>query len=251
MQLTSVIIDDEKDSQDNLNVLLSTFHPEVSILGVANSVETGLQLIQAKQPELLFLDIELGDGTGFDILENIEFSNYATVFVTAHNHYARLAFDFAAMAYLVKPVDERKLSTAINLAQQRIQLLNYQQQVEALKEVIDNYRKEKLPNRLAVSNSTGIHYLPLEQITYLTVKEGCTEIHQTNGKRELVSANLVEYERRFADFPTFMKIHRSFMVNLAHVRTYRPDGHVILTTGQQIQVSNRHQEELRQRLGGV
>ena len=251
MQLTSVIIDDEQTCRDSLQVLLTALHPEIAILGLADSVQSGLSLIERQQPDVLFLDIELPDGTGFDLLEKIDAGRFATVFVTAHSIYAQRAFDFEAMAYLNKPVAAEKLSFAISRARERLLQRTYQQQLADLREVIENYRQEKLPTRLAVSNNTGIHYIPVSDITFLTVDQGCTEIHQANGSRIMVSANLVEYERRFAAFPNFLKVHKSYILNLDYVSTYRNDGEVVLRNGQVVPVSQRHQEELKAGLGRV
>lgn len=251
MRIQSVIVEDEQTSRESLSKMLTTFHPEVSIMDWADSVQSGLKLLSRLQPDILFLDIELPDGTGFDLLEQVDHSKFAVVFVTAHNKYAHLAFDFAAMAYLNKPVAADKLSSAIERARKRLQQRTYLQQLEDLREVIDNYRQSKLPTRLAISTSSGIHYVPIDEITHLTVDDGCTEIHQANGKRTIVSANLIEYERRFADFPNFMKVHKSYTINLDYVSTYRADGEVILRTGHSIPVSSRHQEELKAGLGGI
>lgn len=248
MQLTSVIIDDELHCRESLNSLLATLHPEVEVLGTAHSVDSGFQLIQNTRPDILFLDIELPDGTGFDLLERLKDQELATVFVTAHNQYAYLAFEFAAMAYLVKPIATDKLTRAIQQARERFERCTYTQKIQDLQEVVDNYRQQKLPSRLAISNSSGIHYLPIEEITHLTVDQGCTEVHQHNGNRVTVSANLIEYERRFAAFDHFLKVHRSYLINLHYVSSYLHEGEVLLRNGKSVPVSQRHQEELKERL---
>ncbi len=246
--MTAVIIDDEQNCHDNLVSLLSEFHPEVDVLGAAYNVKSGIELIKHKKPEILFLDIKLPDGTGFELLEGIDHHQFAIIFITGHNKYARLAIDFAALAYLGKPVAVGKLAEALNRSRERLLYRNFQQQYLDLQEVIENFRTQNLPSRLAVSNSSGVHYVPVCEITYLTVNQGCTEIHQIDGKRVFVSANLIEYNRRFAPYVGFMQIHRSFIVNLEHVSIYRNLGEVVLTNGQIIPVSQRHQEELKLRL---
>lgn len=251
MQLTSVIIDDEKPCRDSLQLLLDALHPEITIKGSADRVSSGIDLVKEIQPDILFLDIELPDGTGFDLLEQLKNYHFATIFVTAHNHYARLAFDFAAMAYLNKPVGANNLSEAIHRARERVLIRTQVQQMEDFREVNQNFREKKLPTRLAVSNSNGIHYIPIDNITFLTVDKGCTEIYQSDGSRVIVSANLIEYERRFAEFPNFLKIHKSYTVNLHYISIYRPSGELLLTTGQILPVSQRHLDDLKHGMDGM
>ena len=249
--MTAVIIDDEQASHDSLQLLLPEQAFKVDVLGSAYDVRSGVELIQAKKPEILFLDIEMPDGTGFDLLERIDYRQFAIVFVTAHNYYARLAIDFSAMAYLDKPVSRESLSKALQRASERLQFRNYLQQYQDLQEATANYRQQVLPRRLAVSNSAGIHYIPIDDIAYLSVGEGCTEIHQAGDQRVVVSANLVEYERRLAPYRQFMRVFKSYIVNLEHVRTYRPDGYVVMQNGKAIPVSRVQQEELKGRLGEI
>lgn len=249
--MTAVIIDDEQSSHDGLQLLLPEQELKVEVLGSAFDVKSGVELIRAKKPEILFLDIEMPDGTGFDLLERVDYRQFAIVFITAHNYYARLAIDFAAMAYLEKPVSREGLSMALHRANERLLFRNYLQQFQDLQEATVNYRQQSLPRRLAVSNSAGIHYVPVNDIAYLEVGEGCTEIHQADGQRIAVSANLVEYERRLAPYRQFMRVFKSYIVNLEHVKVYRSDGHVVMQNGKAIPVSKSHQEELKARLAGI
>ncbi len=249
--MTAVIIDDEQPCHVSLQLLLPEQEIHVDVLGSAFDVKSGVELIQAKKPEILFLDIEMPDGTGFDLLERVDYRQFAIIFVTAHNYYAQMAIDFAAMAYLDKPVSREKLSMALHRANERLLFRNYLQQFQDLQEATANYRQQALPRRLAVSNSAGIHYIPVGDIAYLEVGEGCTEIHQADGKRVVVSANLVEYERRLEPYRQFMRVFKSFIVNLEHVQVYRPDGYVVMQSGKAIPVSRLHQEQLKGRLAGI
>jgi two-component system, LytTR family, response regulator len=249
--MTAVIIDDETACHDSLNLLLPYIEPPIEVLGSAFDVRSGLELIRAKQPQILFLDVEMPDGTGFDLLEKIDYDRFAIVFITAHNKYALLAIDFAAMAYIQKPVDSEKLSKALSKAKERLLFRDYLEQRKDLREISGQVSEQRLPNRIAVSNSEGIHYVPINEIAYLTVQQGCTEIHQTNGQRVAVSSNLVEYEKRFALYRQFMRVHRSYIVNLEQVGVCKPDGEAVLRTGQVVPVSNLRLEELKSRLAAL
>ncbi|MCB0630114.1 MAG: LytTR family DNA-binding domain-containing protein [Saprospiraceae bacterium] len=246
--MTSIIIDDEPHCREGLISLLTYLHPELDILGVADGVQSGIELILAKQPDLLFLDIKMHDGTGFDLLERIDHTQFAIIFTTGYDEYACLAFDFAAMAYLKKPIASDKLATAILRAEERLQQQTQAQQLAELREITENFRRRQLPRRIAVSNSSGTFYIPVDQITFLTVDEGCTEIHQLNGQRVIVSANLIEYENHFLRYPQFMRVHKSYLANLEHVRAFHRDGEAILENGLRIPVSQKNSKELKDRL---
>ena len=246
--LTAVIVDDEESSHLNLQNLLHKEDLGISIIGNALNVEAGIELINQRNPDIIFLDIKMEDGTGFDLLQQIEFIKYSIVFISAHNEYARLAIDFAAMAYLDKPIAPEKLSDAIKRAKDRMSLLSPKQRKEDVQEVIQSVNHKSLPSRIKVSNSSGQHYIPIDEITYITVDSGCTEIHQLNGGRETVSANLVTYQKKFAKYTQFMRVHRSYIVNLCYVRTHRPSGIAILQNDVEIPISSRHQEEFEVRL---
>ncbi len=247
--MTAVIVDDHRSAHSAIQTHLEERHPEVLVQGNAYNVAEGLHLIQESQPDLLFLDIHLPDGTAFDLLEQIQYHDFAIVFVTGHNNYARLAIDFAALAYLDKPVDEKKLTAAIERAKDRLAWRNVQEQLTDLRQLITTFQNKQLPTKLAVSTNSGIYYVPIDQITYLKVDEGLTYIYQLNGERVSVSANLVHYERQFSEYPQFMRVHKSFIINLDYVQKYLHDGEVTLNGGIQVPISRRKVEELKERLG--
>lgn len=246
--MTAVIVDDHPAAHSAIQFHINQDHPEINIQGNAYNVAEGLQLIQQTQPELLFLDIQMPDGTAFDLLEQIQHHNFAIVFITGHNEYARLAIDFAALAYLDKPLDGSKFAEAIGRAKERLAWRNVQEQLSDLKQLISLYQGKQLPSKLAVSTNSGIFYININDICYLKVDHGLTYIYQIGGERVSVSANLIHYERQFATYPQFMRVHKSYIINLQFVQKYLHDGEVVLTGGGKIPISHRKLEELRERL---
>ena len=238
------------------NLILSEIRTDIKIIGQAYNVASGIQLVNKKKPDILFLDVLMPDGTGFELLEKIDYHQFAIVFVSAHNEYAQLAIDFEAMAYLNKPIKTQSLSGAIERAQKRLEYRNHLQQLADLSEAIDNFHMRKLPTRLAISNRSGIHYLPIDKIVYLNrskekVKEGYTILHEDSGRSIGVYANLKAFAKRLKPYNNFMRVHRSFIINLTFVISYDHEGIVELSNGKKVPVSQQHQEELKLRMAAI
>lgn len=244
------IIEDETDCQAALTSLLKHHHPEIQILGYACSVEQGVELIRQRQPETIFLDIQLEDGTGFDILKQVDHANFSIVFTTAHDDFALTAIQFEALAYLLKPVHREELSTALQKARDRCKERSYAQRVAELTEVIRNTKERKLPTRLAVATQESILYLPIREIIRMEADTNYTHIYFSEGKKLTASINIGTYQKQFRSYPGFMKVHRSHLVNLAFVRSYvkGDGGYLIMVDGSRISVSRLFRDTLLRRL---
>ncbi|MBK7668410.1 MAG: response regulator [Sphingobacteriaceae bacterium] len=145
MKLNTLIIDDEKQARNSLRSDLSKHEDSIYILGEADSVETAVKLINEKEPDLVFLDINLGDGSGFNVLEKTAFKNFKTIFVTAYDQYAIKAFKVSALDFLLKPVDLDELSEAVkkakalitpNTTEEQIKVFRDTKVVEAEKKIV-------------------------------------------------------------------------------------------------------------------
>ncbi len=242
--MTAVVIDDEQSSHDIVGELLKHLHPEIKAVGHAYNVESGIELVNRKVPDMLFLDIQMPDGTGFDLLEKVEYHRFAIIFISGHEEYARTAIEFQAMAYLDKPVASEKLTRAIEDAKKRLTYRNFEEQTQDFQSMINDFRQKKPPTRLSVSNNTGFHYIPIENIKYLKVDKGCTMIYSLDYPKVSVSNNLVEYEERLAPYGYFMRVHRSFILNAKQVSSLSNDT-ATLFTEETIPVSRRHHAQLR------
>ncbi len=253
-KLKVVIVDDEPRSHQHLASLFDKGDLEVELLGSALCVKDGVKLIGASQPDLVFLDIEMPDGTGFDLLQQIEEYNFKVIFITGHNKYAMTAIKFGAIDYLLKPIDEKELAKAIQEAKKQRQFnlpLNIsQEQLAILVETLERFNQQKLPSRLAIATQEGIHYKQVKDVIRLEAQQSYTEFSFANDKRIIASSNLGEFVEQFENYSDFMKVHRSHLVNLNFVKTFvkTEGGHLVMIDDSEVKVSRLYKEELLERL---
>ncbi len=249
--MKAILVDDEVDSHIALTSLLERHHPEIEILASGYNVQEGVQLIKEHSPELLFLDIEMPDGSGFDLLNQIPQPQFHLIFVTAFNQYAQTAIRFGALDYLTKPVNSAELSAAILKVQvrrlEKIQSL----QLEILKETLEKLKKKELPEKMSISTNEGILYFPTVNVIRLEAMANFTEFKiQDAKKRMIASNNLGRYENDLKPYPVFMRVHKSHIVNLKHViRFTRGDkAYLELVDQSVVPVSLRYKEEVGRRM---
>jgi len=246
--ISAIIIDDDDNLRSGMKALLSLYAPEIDILGEANSVKTGLELIEKTSSDIIFLDIMMNDGSGFDILEqlNAKYGKISShiVFVTAHEKFAIRAFRFSALDFLLKPVDPEDLQVVI----QKIKNITYQsnenKKIELLLENItrktDNFKK------IALSTSDGIHLFEIKDIIRCESVDNYTKFHIKNHKTVMISKTLKEYEELLAD-QGFERIHQSHLINLNELKSYikKDGGFVIMSDNIQLPVSQRKKDRLQ------
>ena len=242
--MNALIIDDEQASHTTLETLIQLNHQDVQVIGHAYGVEQGIKEVNHLQPDLLFLDIEMPDGTGFDLLKEISHQSLAVVFITAHNKYALTALRFNAIDYLLKPVSDEALKAAIEVSKEKLVANSWQQELADIKAMIQQITQQQLPKRLKIRTAGYTPLIPTDEITFLEADQGYTEIHQSSGQRVVVSGNLIEYEKLFKLHQNFMRIHKSYLINLDYVRGWS-DGQVTLSTGQVVYVGRKYLPQWR------
>jgi len=249
-KLRVVIIDDEPRSHQHLTSLFDKGHQEVELVGSAYSVEDGVKLVRTYQPDLVFLDIEMPDGTGFDLLRRFEEYNFKVIFITGHNKYAMTAIKFGAIDYLLKPINEKELAIAVKEAQKQHKLSMSQDQLAILWETLERFNQKKLPSRLAIATVEGIHYKQVKDVIRLEAQQSYTEFSFVNDKKIVASSNIGEFIEQFENYTDFMKVHRSYLVNLNFVKTYvkTEGGHLVMIDDSQVSVSRLYKDELLERL---
>ena len=241
--IRSVIIDDEDNARVALQSMLAANCADVVVLETASGVVDGVKLIQRVNPDLVFLDIQMQDGTGFDLLEMIPNPKFSVIFVTSFDNYALKAFQFAAMDYLLKPIDPEVLVKAID----KYRKYNAPQQ-PFLNVLLDNHRLGL--KRMAIPTQEGIILFDVDTITHLE-GDGCyTNIFNKAGERKIVSRSLKEFES-LLDTSVFFRSHKSHIVNLNHVSRYvqSDGGYLVLNNGTSVPVARRKKDELEQMLG--
>ena len=233
-----LLIEDEPAAVTILQQMLEVGHPDLTVAGVAYNVIDGLRLIAEQRPDLIFLDINFPVGTGFDLVRALSPGQRPEIiFVTSEDQYAHQAIRVAALGYILKPVDAGELAAAIELAQLRLRQKNSEQRLSALLENIDN-RDQPEEKRVGIPSEGGVKFVRAGDIIYCEGVEGYTRIHLTDERPYLSSYSVGEY-RRILDEQNFYPVHRSFIVNRGHVRSYTNGGEVSMTDGTTITISRR------------
>jgi two-component system LytT family response regulator len=247
--ITALLIDDDKHLRKGMKGLLERYTSEIKIIGEAESVKTGILAMEKHQPQVVFLDIHLSDGTGFDILEQVAKTNEKTrphiVFITAHEQYALKAFKFSALDFLLKPVDPEELQNTITKIKGALSNNNSFEHIDLL---LENIRK-KVDNfkRIALSNSDGIHLFEISDIIRCESQDNYTQFFIKNHKPLLISKTLKEYEELLTEHG-FERIHQSHLINLSYLKSYikTDGGYVIMADNTNIPIAQRKKERLQE-----
>jgi two-component system, LytTR family, response regulator len=225
--ISAVVVDDEVSSRNTLKKFLSMYCPEVSITAECGTVKEALVSIKHYNPDLVFLDIHMPDGDGFDVLQNITGFNFEIIFITGLDNYAIKAIKYAAIDYLVKPLVAEELKHAVN------RVLKKKNETAHLRlSPVQPQSASKLTSstRIAVPDSNGLKIIHLHKLIYCKAEGNYTEFVLTEGKI-LICKTLKEYEMLLPQ-SSFLRIHNSFIINLDHVKTY------LRGRGGQLEMSN-------------
>jgi len=243
-KIEAIIVDDDINNIELLNIYIKKCCPFVTVVGEACSIDDAVTLIKEKKPKLLFLDIVLEEGTGFDILEQLGNEDFKIIFVTSHDGFAVKAFKYSAIDYILKPVQQEELFHAVNKSLNDIEKDEYtnNQQIELLSSSFNN---QQALNFIAVPSVNKIEFLKLKNIIYLKSDGRYTNFILSNGKKVTASRNLGEYEN-IIDKSLFFRIHNSFIVNLSHVeKISKTDGsYCKMTNNESLPIAKRRQESL-------
>lgn len=250
--MTAIIVDDEIQSHDVLRKLISQSHPDIEVTASAYTVEEGIHKVTTLKPDLVFLDIELPDGLGFDLLKRIPEPDFFVIFFTAFDKYAITAIQFGALDYILKPVSKETLADAMQRVRKNINKKISLQQLQILYETLANIQAKKLPSRMSISTADGIIYLEIKNIIRLEAQQNYTEFTIVNNtKKLLASVNLGEYEEQFELYNDFVRVHRSHMVNINYVDKFvkADGGYLVMKNEDKIPVSRKYKDDLLDKLG--
>ncbi len=241
--LKTIIVEDEWHSQEALRNMIKEFCDGLEVVAVADSVATGVEVIQENSPDLVFLDIEMKDGTGFDLLEHFITVNFAVIFTTAYDEYAVKAFKVNAVDYLLKPIDLDELKTAIEKAWKSNDNSHQQLQIESLIKEI-KIRKSENP-KISIATSEGYAFISVDDIIYCEAQGAYTEFVLTDDKRVLVSKHLKAYEKNLLPFG-FHRSHNSYLINPVYVDKYvkSDGGYLVMKNGDKVSISQKRKDSL-------
>lgn len=230
--LKSLIVEDNAFMATILHDMLDEYGSEISVIDIAKSGNEALSLIAAVKPDVVFLDIELPDMTGFELLQQLKDIPFQTIFTTSHSHYAIKAFRFNALDYLIKPINVIELEEAIK------KLIKSTGNSIEVKNALTNLEVQAVENqKLVLPQQNGTLRLPLKQITNIEGERNYSYIQMSNGNRELSSKNLAYFEEILMD-KKFFRCHRSFLINKYHIEGIK-DGQFVLKNGREIPISRR------------
>lgn len=235
------IIDDEMNCIGILSSMLSELLPEMDLVGTAQSVSQGITLLQAQKPDLLFLDIQLRGGSGFDILQQIQLDHTALIFTTAYSEYAIKAFDFSAVHYLLKPIEEESLIKAIELYKKRQNALFNDTSAQT---IINNVVQNTPVEHLRIAGRDDVELIKVKDLVRCEADSNYTIFFMTNGHR-IVSAKSLHIYADVLQKQNFVRIHDKHLVNLAYVTKYirGVGGQVLLSNGDLVDVSKRRKKD--------
>lgn len=235
-RFTCVIIDDDPFIQELLKDKLNLYFPEISIAGVGNNGETGIKQIQRVKPDLVFLDVEMNDMTGFEMLSKLESIKFQTIFITSYKHYAIKAIRFNALDYLLKPFDLEELKTAIKRFKNNFDSSSCGSGIDI---ALNNLKtKDTSDQTLVLKTQQGVLHLHLKNIIHIDGDRNYSFIYLTNNKKELISKTLNCLEELLED-KGFFRCHKSHIVNKTHVLSTPKSFEVELSNGIKIPISRR------------
>lgn len=249
--MKAILVDDEADGIGTLKKMLEIHCPQVEIAATCSNAIIAKQQIEAINPDVIFLDIQMPGKSGLELLMELPPRNFEVIFVTAHNEYMLQALQYSAADYLLKPVDEDRLTEAVHRVEKRLEMGKKDELTEAL---LHNLNKTGNPSqmRLCLPTLKGFIVLKLDDIIYCEAERSYTIFHLEGKKTVTVSRPLIDYDNLLKDTP-FLRIHKSFLVNLHHVKEYQKGegGLIILSDNTEIEVSRRKKEEFLMKIREV
>lgn len=238
----AIIIDDIAQSRATLKEDLEAYCPEIEVIGEAEGVVSGARLLKKTIPDVLFLDIQMPDGTGFDLLEILPKIPFKIIFTTASDAFAIRAFRFSAVDYLLKPVDPDDLMEAVN----KLKLAPAGQDLDLL---LDNMKNQEAPKKLSLHTQDKIQIVNVSDIIRCESSGNYTIFHFADGTNLMVTRTLKEYDQLLGD-SGFFRVHQSHLVNKKHITAYvkTEGGYLLMSNNQHVSVSLRKKASVMEML---
>jgi len=236
--IRSIIIDDEPKAQKNLFNLLKEYTPSVDVMAMESTLTEGLKSIEKFEPDVVFLDIEMQNESGFDLFDKVEEPDFEVVFVTAHDEYAVRAFKYAASDYLLKPIDINDLVETVDRLEKRQDKSQRKDQISLL---VDNLKNNTNRfDKIVLPTLESMIFVETDSIVRCESLDNYTNFHLQSGKVLLVSKNIKYYEDLLSD-RNFFRVHRSHLINLNYIKEYfrGEGGYITMTDGSSVPVARR------------
>tara|TARA_B100000795_G_scaffold259169_1_gene233878 strand:- start:689 stop:1429 length:741 start_codon:yes stop_codon:yes gene_type:complete len=243
--IKTLLIDDENNAIKTLQSYIHKYTEDLSVVGIATSKKEAIALIaNTKYFDLILLDVNLGDGTAFEVLEQIPSRNFHVIFTTAYDQYAIKAFKYSALDYLLKPIDPKEFMDAIARLNTK--------DVSSMKDQLELASSSEKPhgiNKIVINSSNEMHFIAIDDIIRLESEKNYTDIYLTNGKRITSSKTLKYYEDLLPDH-IFFRTHQKHLINISFIKKFLKEdgGYVLLTDHSKLAVSRRKKEGLLNKL---
>ncbi len=242
-----LIIDDNQPVRTGLKIQLEAMNVATDIIHEANCVSEGLEAIGQLHPDLVFLDVEMPDGTGMDLMNQVGDHNFQLIFITAHNKYAIEAFKFSAIDFLLKPINQPDLEQALERTEIHLQNSVLQEQLKILNENLQGIRQ--LEKKIVLKDQENIYFVKLSQIIQCEADGPYTRFYLDDGQKIIISKTLKEYDKLLEGFG-FFRSHHSHLVNLQKIKkfTKTDGGYLVMEDDSIISVSTRKKDALLQKI---
>lgn len=237
--MKALVIDNEKNIRTTVVDLITAFCPQITSVAEADGVVSGLKKIHELQPDIVFTDVEMDDGTGMDMLSKLGDIKFQVIFITAHNKYAIDAFRFSAIDFLTKPINPDELAKSVQKAESNIKNKLFLEQVAVMNE--KNLAKSE--KKIVLKELDAIHIIKVKDLICCEASGIYTTFFIDNNKQIVVSKNLKEYEEILEPYD-FLRVHNSFLINANKIEKFEKNdgGFLIMEGGQRVPVSQRKKD---------
>lgn len=246
MKIKTIIVDDELIARNVLQDYLKKYCPVIELIGEAQHIKEAVPLIKTLKPQLVFLDVEMPFGNAFDILEACKEEKFETIFVTAYSEYSLKALNLSAAYYILKPIDILELVAAVNKVQVAVLKDDEFSRTQIL---LQNLKQKPDQQQIILPTLHGFDVIKTSSITKLQAKGNFTDVYLTDGSCKMICKFLKHFDD-LLEAP-FMRIHRSFIINLNYVKSYSKSagGYIVLQDGTEVEVSATYKDQLLKTLG--
>jgi two-component system, LytTR family, response regulator len=246
MEIKAILVDDEADNRSVLRNLLKMFCPNIKVMAEASNIDTAYDLIIEQSPQVVFLDIQMPGGYGFNLLKKFKELPFEVIFVTGYDKYALEAIKLSAIHYLMKPVEVADLQEAVKRLEKNVKSKYLVQQLENVE-----YNLDAVEKKIIIHTNDKVLFLPLKDITHFEGERNYTNIY-TSDKKYISSKNLGEYEEMIEWNKQFYRIGKSCIVNLNCITNYSKGEPCMLTVNEKFtyEISRRKKQELLEKLKG-
>jgi two-component system LytT family response regulator len=246
MKIKSIIVDDESIAREVLAGYIKKYCPVIEVVGQAQHIKEAVPMIRSLQPQLVFLDIEMPFGNAFDILEACEDLQFETIFITAYSEYSLKALNRSAAYYILKPIDILELVAAVNKVQMAVLKA---EEFSRTRILLQNLKLKPEKQQVILPTMEGFDVIKTESIVKLRANGNFTDVYFADGSCKMICKFLKHFDELLD--PPFIRIHRSFIVNVSFIKSYSKSagGYVTLQDGSEMEVSATYKEQLLKILG--